>query len=86
VLLWNLQLIRVFRKQKQAHIAAESGLDQPYISRLEMGAPVRDVADIDAIARALGVSAQSLVADAVVLYKDGRVEAVRESRQGKESV
>jgi transcriptional regulator with XRE-family HTH domain len=76
-MLWSLRPIRVFLHQDQRYLAESAGLDQPYVSRLENGGMPRCVADVAALAKALGVSDSVLVADAITLRRDGSVEVSR---------
>lgn len=55
--------IRKWRKLTQAELADKAGISQGYLSEIETGKKIGDVATLRAISRALGVNLDDLVVD-----------------------
>jgi transcriptional regulator with XRE-family HTH domain len=72
----KLRVLRAERRLSQAELARRSGFPQQYLSQLENGLTPRRLADVDALARALGVPAAGL------LDLPSAVSAVDEERRG----
>jgi transcriptional regulator with XRE-family HTH domain len=79
LVLVNLRPLRTSLHLSQPKLAELSGLTQTYISALENGVRPRAVAHIEALADALGVTAEALLGDHRIVIEQGdvRVETAR---------
>jgi transcriptional regulator with XRE-family HTH domain len=59
---WNVRRIRVLRGISSETLAAESGVDRSYLSRVERGVANSSIDLLERIARALGVEMAELFA------------------------
>jgi transcriptional regulator with XRE-family HTH domain len=59
---WNIRYFRVKLGLSQIQLAADSGVDASYISRIERGLENPTIRTLGRIAKALGVSAVDLLA------------------------
>jgi transcriptional regulator with XRE-family HTH domain len=75
-MLRNLKVLRVTRGLSQGDVARLSGLSQSHISNLERGVRPRTTNEVEAVAKALGVSTTALTANSITLT-EGYVAATR---------
>jgi transcriptional regulator with XRE-family HTH domain len=72
-----LQTCRVNRELTQHQLATSGQLDRVYVLHLEAGRLPRGLHDIKKLAEALSVPPEVLTADAITIYRDGRIEVAR---------
>ena len=76
-MLYFLSLVRHERQLSLYQLAREADVHRLTIARYSRGERPRDLLTIQRLASALSVSPEVLAADAITVYRDGRIEVAK---------